>query len=123
MIGSFKLNLSRIIFSDESHIYLYGVPNRQKDRIWSSSRPEFNFERPLHSRKVTVWVGMSATHIFGPYFNENSDSGNAVTVTKEKYLAMLQQVFNEETKISLNYHWYQQDNTPAHKQKKNYYYY
>ena len=80
---------------------------RQSDRIWSSSRPDFNFKRPLHSMMVTVWVGMSATQIFGPYFYEDSDSGDAVTVTKETYLAMLQQVFNEETLMELNYHWYQ----------------
>jgi len=47
-----------------------------------------NFERPLHSRKVT--------QIFGLYFYENSDSGTALT-DKKKYLAMLQQVFNDET--------------------------
>ena len=69
MIGSFELNLSQIIFSDESHIYLDGVPNRQNDRISSSSRPDLSFERSLHSRKVTVWVGMSGTQIFGPLGN------------------------------------------------------
>ena len=66
---------------------------------------------------VTVWVGMSATQIFGPYFYEDSDSGDAVTVTKETYLAMLQQVFNEETLMELNDHWYQQDGAPAHSSK------
>ena len=60
---------------------------------------------------------MSATQIFGPYFYEISDSGNAVTVTKETYLAMLQQVFNEETLMELNDHWYQQDGAPAHSSK------
>ena len=54
---------------------------------------------------------MSATQNFGQYFNEKSDSGNALTVTKETYLAMLQQVFNEETLMELNDHWYQQDGT------------
>ena len=92
MIGSFELNLSQIIFSDESHIYFDVVPNGQNDRIWSSFIPDFNFEKLLHSRNVTVWEGISAMEIFGPYFYENSDSGSVVTVTKETYLAMLQQV-------------------------------
>ena len=48
---------------------------------------------------------MSAAQIFGPYFYENFDSGNAVTVTRETYLVMLQQVFNEETLMELNERW------------------
>ena len=83
MIGSYELTLSRIIFSDKSYIYFDGAPNRQNDQICLSSRPDYNFERPLHSRMVTVWVGLSATQIFEPYFYENSDSGNAVSVTKD----------------------------------------
>ena len=51
---------------------------------------------------------------FGPYFYENSDSGNAVTVTKDTYLAMLQEVFNKEILMDLNDHWHQQDGAPAH---------
>ena len=60
---------------------------------------------------------MSATQIFGPYFYENSDSDNAATVTKETCLAILQEVFNEETLMELNDHWYQQDGDPAHSSK------
>ena len=45
-------------------------------------------------------MGISATQIFGPYFYENSDFGNAVTVTKEIYLAMLQQVFDEGNDVA-----------------------
>ena len=60
---------------------------------------------------------MSATQIFVPYFYENFDSGNAVAVTKETYLAMLQQLFDEETLIELNDHWYEEDGAPAHLSK------
>ena len=60
---------------------------------------------------------MSATQIFRLYFYENSDASNTVTVTKETYLAILQQVFDEETLMELNDHWYQQDGAPAHSSK------
>ena len=44
-----------IISSDESHIYLKGMPNRQNYRNWSAAKPKDFFERVLHSPKITVW--------------------------------------------------------------------
>ena len=49
----------------------------------------------LTLKDLSIPGRLSATPIFGPYFYENSDTGNAVTVTKKTDLAMLQQVFNE----------------------------
>ena len=60
------------------------------------ARPSSNHQRPLHSQKVTVWVGMSATKIFGPYFFEQ-ENGKALTVNTARYVAMLEQVFDNET--------------------------
>ena len=45
-------------------------------------------ERELHSVECTEWCAITANEIIGPYFFENDD-GNAVTVTEERYRAML----------------------------------
>jgi len=44
---------------------------------------------PLHSPKVTVWCGVGASGIVGPYFFEN-DNEETVTVNSERYVTMLE---------------------------------
>ena len=43
---------------------------------------------PLHSPKCTVWAAISARGIIRPIFIE--ESGAAVTVTKERYVEVLE---------------------------------
>ena len=111
MIDSEEIDLQKIIFSDESHIYLNGVPNRQNLRKWSPTKPDFNVSKPLHSPRVTIWCGLSGTKIFGPFFYEDRETGEAVTVNSERYLAMLQEIFNDGNEHD---HWFQQDGALAH---------
>ena len=77
MLEEGTLDLDKIILSDESHIYLVSVPKPQNDRKWAHSKPDFNFQKLLHSLKITVWV-------FGPFFFEDPVTGKAVTVTTAK---------------------------------------
>ena len=114
MIESSELDPQKVVFSDESHIYLDDVPNRQNDRVWAKSRPDFNFQRPLHSKKVTVWIGMTGSKIYGPYFYETPETEQVVTVNSERYLQMLKDVFDEDTLMELCDHFFQQDGAPAH---------
>lgn len=62
-----QLNIENI-FSDECHIYLEGMINKQNFRKWSPEKPSDHVEKPLHSPKITVWCGLSAHKIYGPYF-------------------------------------------------------
>ena len=105
------LNVNTIVFSDESHIYLDGFVNKQTCRYWSSERPVPVIQKPLHSRKVTVWCGVSANRIYGPYFFEDANSGNARTVTSEAYIEMLSNVMNVDISPDV---WFQQDGATSH---------
>ena len=58
LIQNDELDPSEIIFSDESHIYLKGSPNKQKNRKWGISRPENRTAVPLLSAKVPIWCGL-----------------------------------------------------------------
>ena len=72
------------LFSDESHVYLDDVPNRQNNRSWMEASQSFNHQRPLHLQKVSVWE----PKIFSPYIFEQED-GIALTVNTARYVAML----------------------------------
>ena len=113
-----EIDVEKIIFSDESHIYLDDAPNKQNDRNWQASKPEFNFEKPLHSRKVTVWVGLTASRIVGIFFFEDPETGENQTVNSDRYVAMLESVFDERKLLQLSDHWYQQDSAPCHMSRK-----
>jgi len=42
--------------------------NKHNSRYWSDHNPHELHQRPLHGTKVTVWCGVSAVGIIGPYF-------------------------------------------------------
>lgn len=109
-----ELNPDDIIFSDESHIYLTTSPNKQNNRVWSPNKPDQRNHIPLHSAKVTVWCGLNATKIIGPYFYEDPASGSATTVTKERYVAMLEELFPRRSINVTNNTVFMQDGAPAH---------
>jgi hypothetical protein len=68
-----------LLMADEVHFHLNGIVNKQNFRYWSEHNPHELHERPLHDPKVTVWCGVSAVGIIGPYFE--NEYGQAVTVT------------------------------------------
>ena len=73
-----------IVFSDECHFYLDGDINSKNCVIWNSSKPNVIVTKPLHSEKVTVWMGVSKDFITRPYFFVGSVDG-------ESYLKMLKE--------------------------------
>ncbi len=92
-----------------------GATNKQNLRYWSSTKPEFFEEMPLHSPKVTVWAAMSSDGVVGPYFFEVG--GETVTVTTDMYLNVLKRKFVPElTKrgYSIPTVWFQQDGASPH---------
>ena len=111
MVERNELDIKSIIFSDESHIHLNKFMNKQNFRMWSRNKPMVVFEKPLHSLKVTVWCGMSGNRLYGPFFFEDAQTGNACTITKETYIEMLETVMNVEITPDI---WFQQDGATAH---------
>jgi hypothetical protein len=65
--------IRRMILSGEAHSELSGREKKQNTRYWSDNNPRQSHEKPLHSREVTVWCGVSASGIVGPYFFEDGN--------------------------------------------------
>ncbi|GFT85425.1 uncharacterized protein TNCV_497801 [Trichonephila clavipes] len=80
---------------DEAHFWLNGYVNKQNCRIWSEANPQVYVETPLYPEKLTVWSALWAGGIIGPYFFKN-DEGHNVTVTGDRYRAMITNFFIPE---------------------------
>lgn len=80
-----------ILWSDEAHFHLHGSVNTQNCRIWATENPFQLQPLPLHSEQVTVWCGITATFIIGPFFFEEITPAGPVTctVTGKRYEALL----------------------------------
>lgn len=62
--------LEKTFFTDEAWFHLNGYVNSQNMRLWSSEKPNFIEETPLHPQKLGVWAAISRRRIVGPYFFE-----------------------------------------------------
>ncbi|GFW30315.1 uncharacterized protein TNCV_3850861 [Trichonephila clavipes] len=80
-----------ILWTDEAHFHLDGSVNTHNCRIWESDNPHSTLQVPLHSSKVTMWCGFSASFILGPYFFEELGAGGPVTcsITGQRYASLL----------------------------------
>ncbi|CAK9813904.1 Transposable element Tc3 transposase [Anthophora plagiata] len=104
----------KIIFSDEAHFHLGGYVNKQNCRIWGSENPHVIVEKPMHPQRVTVWCGFWSGGIIGPFFFEN-EQGNAVTVSGDRYRAMLSNfLFPKIEEDDIDDIWFQQDGATCH---------
>lgn len=108
-------NLYRqILFSDEAHFWLNGYVNKQNCRIWSGENPKMIQQMPMHPEKCTVWCGLYAGGIIGPYFFKNQD-GKRVTVNGDRYRAMISDYLIPNLDgIDLEEMWFQQDGATCH---------
>jgi hypothetical protein len=108
--------MDHLIMSDEAHFHLNGNVNKQNFRYWSAENPHMLHQKPLHSEKVTVWCGVSAFGVLGPYFFENA-TGQSVTVTSDRYVELLREFLNDELcrlRVDTRLVWFQQDGATAH---------
>lgn len=100
--------LSNLIFSDESTFHLNGIVNRHNCRIWGTETPTETYQRSQASEKVNVWMGLSSTRVYGPFFIE----GN---ITAALYLDMLKSCFMPSlSRTCKRKAVFQQDGAPAH---------
>jgi hypothetical protein len=73
-------------------------------------------QKPLCSENVTVWWGVSAFGVLGPYLFENA-SGQSVTVTSDQYVELLREFLSDELcrlRVDTRLVWFQQDGATAH---------
>ncbi|GFU26599.1 uncharacterized protein TNCV_1837271 [Trichonephila clavipes] len=103
---------------DEAHFHLSGTVNTHNCRIWDTENPHTFQEIPLHSPKVTVWCGFTATFILGPFFFEETTLNGPVTytVTARRYKNMLEnfvapQMLQHQCLDSITF---MQDGAPPH---------
>ena len=80
------------MFSDEAHFWLNGYVNKQNCRFWSEAEPEEFQKLPLHPEKVTVWWGLWAGGMIGPYFFKDGANRN-LTVNGKRYREMISNFF------------------------------
>ncbi|GFX42303.1 uncharacterized protein TNCV_110231 [Trichonephila clavipes] len=108
----------KILWSDEAHFHLSGTVNTHNCRIWDTENPCTFQEIPLHSPKVTVWCGFTATFILGPFFFEETTRNGPLTctVTARRYKNMLEnfvasQMLQHQCLDSITF---MQDGAPPH---------
>lgn len=77
-----------ILWSDEATFKLNGRVNRHNCVYWDSENPYLVMETQLNAPGVTVWAGICAGGLIGPYMFEQ-------TVNAENYLQMLYEVIIE----------------------------
>lgn len=104
----------KIVFSDEAHFWLNGFVNKQNCRIWADEQPEAIQELPMQPEKCTVWCGLWAGGIIGPYFFKNAE-GVRVTVNGPRYRAMINEFLLPKIQdIGVADLWFQQDGATCH---------
>ena len=88
-----------ILWSDEAVFHTGGFVNRHNCHYWAAHDPEVRVEKMKNCPKVTVWCGMTATMVIGPYLLHD-------TMNAERYLQMLEDyvwpiVFAGKTSMNL----------------------
>lgn len=101
--------IPNVLWSDEAYLHLDGGVSRYHCQIWSVNNPRQIMTKPLHPRKICVWIGFTSTFCLEPYFFEG-------TITAASYLQMLQNhVQPSLTRLDkLSSTIFQQDGAPAH---------
>lgn len=97
-----------IFFSDEAWFHLHGYVSSQNNRYWSTEKPDFVHEVPLHDQKIGVWCAVSAYRIIGPIFFDS-------TINSQRYRdGILTPFFEQLTDIKCQSGIFQQDSATAH---------
>ncbi|XP_065223877.1 uncharacterized protein LOC135848033 [Planococcus citri] len=112
-IDSGEVPLKSLLVTDEAHFYINGDVNKQNMQYWSDNNPMSVQEKPLHSAKLTVWMGVAEYGLVGPYVFDG-------TVNGDRYRAMLSEFLIPELKRKRKYSatWFQQDGATCHSADK-----
>ena len=103
--------------TDEANFYLSA--NTLNTRIWASENPHAVTDIPLHSPKLTVWMGFSLNFLLKHYFFED-ESGATVSGNSDRYCDMIVNHIVPELKAKRAYTSiiFQQDGATPHTSNK-----
>jgi transposase len=110
--------VQRICFSDEATFCLNGQVNRQNYRYWAQENPHWFIENHTqYNEKVNVWAGIVENRIIGPFFFDESLTGERyLNFLRNDLVPALATLFpddNDPDLPSLTL-WFQQDGAPPH---------
>ena len=101
--------------TDEAQFHLDGTVNEQNCRVWGEENPHAFMVQDEQTPSLTVWCGVRAKGIIGPFFFE--ERGHGVSVTAARYCGMLEDFVVPELRrlrIARRKVWWQQDGATAH---------
>ena len=81
--GDWPKLFENILWSDEAFFHMGGFVSRHNCQYWAAHDPLVTVEKMQNRPKVTVWCGMTATRVFGPYLLRD-------TMNAERSLHMLE---------------------------------
>ena len=101
--------VNHIIWSDEAHFSIDGTVNRHNAVYYSAENPHLMVTRCVATLGLTVWAGIHAAGVIGPFITRE-------TVNGERYLQMLETQFWPALTALPNYQQFvfQQDGAPPH---------
>lgn len=111
---------SKIIFSDEATFYLGNYVNKYNCSILGKTNPPYvdygkrKNQQPPNTAKTTVWCGLWAGGIIGPYFFENEATETASVNGKSYRDMLINFLWPKLDELDLDEMWFQQDGTPGH---------
>lgn len=103
-----------MLFTDEAHFHLCGGVNRQDWIIWADENPHWFDVRQLHPQNVTVWMGVGAEGVIGPFFW--TPQGTERGINARWMVSLLNDHAIPALREWPNFHEFilQQDGAPAH---------
>ena len=100
----------KIVWSDEATFKLNGTINRHNCTYWCPANPHVTIERHVNLPGVTVWCGISALGIIGPFFfNETVNGESYLKLLQEFVRPQIKEMFGDDHDI-----YFQQDGAPPH---------
>lgn len=99
----------KIVWSDEATFKLNGTINRHNCTYWGPVNPHVTVEHHLNLPGVTVWCGISARGIIGPFFFNGTVNGDRyLTLLEESIGPHIEEMFGDDEI------YFQQDGAPPH---------
>jgi hypothetical protein len=103
--------LFKLMFSDEANFFLNGCVSSSHAFYWATEDPHERQQRSMDRRGVMVFMAITASHVFGPYFfDENVNQVSYRELLTTQLLPDLQR-YN----VQLEDVWFMQDGAPAHR--------
>lgn len=98
-----------IVWSDEATFKLNGTINRHNCVYWADHNPNIFEEKSVNLPGVSVWCGLSSRGIIGPYFFQDTVTGQTYLQMLEIMIPQINDLFDNENEV-----YFQQDGAPPH---------